>query len=698
MTLSQQHIDSILAENEVRTKAILAQYDPITGKDAPGNRVELCIKDYPIKTQYVPIEMMDVPLIKEIRECGSIRTFLKTHKFQGGIQPEKDDIVRQIRKIRHKYDFTNWAFWEVKIEHKVTGQMVHFVLNYAQIRVLETCEELRKAGLPINLVIAKARQWGGSTFCIFYQWWLAIKWTVKHSFVVAAQNQKVAGNITKMLVRSFQTYDPWDLGLDDDDEVQLIKDSLSGEYVLRNKKGDAVTQSSIRIGSVVNPDGLRGYAGEGAHYSEVGVWKDTPGMRPADLIRGISGGILQQANAMQVMESTPKGAGNFFHTEYQRAKSGLSAFKPVFIPWYYIPHDRMEISDKREFVEWLWEHRMDNEPSEGWLDSGKYYWRLWTLGATLEGINWYRYTRKTYSDFADMASEAPSDDIEAFQFSGSKVFDIYDIAAVREDCKEPIAQGTLMSKAQKGREALTNIVFYPTAGGELKIWEHPDKESELSHRYLVTVDIGGHTKTADFHAITVLDRFPMIGGGVPEVVAEMRYHSDHDILAYDAARLAKYYNDALLVIESNTLETSDDERDTDGASAEYILDIISRIYRNLYARKASAAQIKKGKPTMWGFHTNASTKLAIISFLKECAKDHLWIERSTHMPDEMAIYEKDERGKYNATPGAGNHDDVLMSRAIALYICYFEMPSPEWKDDSRGVMNLEIDEHSTSHF
>ena len=698
MTSRPSYIDDILRENEIRTKRLLADYNPITGKDAPGVRVELKISDYPIKVQYVPIEMMDVPLIKQLSEYGSIKKFLTHYRFECGEQPDREDIIRQVRKIRHKYDFTNWSYWEVKIEHKETGVMVPFKLNYAQICVLNICEELRKKGLPINLIIAKARQWGGSTFCIFYQWWLAIKWTTKHSFVVAAQNQKVAGNITKMLTRSFQTYDPWDLDLEDDDSISLVRDSISGEFVLRNKRDEAITRSTIRIGSVVNPDGLRGYAGEGAHYSEVGVWKDTPGMRPADLIRSISGGILQQAYAMQVMESTPKGAHNFFHTEYLRAKEGLSSFNAVFIPWYFIPHDRMKIDDREEFIIWLWEHRFDTAPSEGWLDSGKYYWRLWELGATLEGINWYRYTRKTYKDFADMASEAPSDDVEAFQFSGSMVFDIYDIDNVKSDCKEPVARGMLMAKAAKGREAMENVVFYPTAGGDLRIWDYPDTESAISNRYLVCVDIGGHTKSADWHAVTVLDRFPMIAGGVPEVVAEMRYHSDHDILAYDVARLAKYYNNALLVIESNTLETHDKERDTDGASSDYILDIISRVYRNLYARKASAAQIKKGKPTMWGFHTNASTKLAIISFLKECAKEHLWIERSEHMPKEMSIYEKDENGKYNATPGEGNHDDVLMSRAIALYICYFEMKLPEWADEEGPARSSTIDRNSTAHF
>ena len=108
-------------------------------------------------------------------------------------------------------------------------------------------------------------------------------------------------------------------------------------------------------------------------------------------------------------------------------------------------------------------------------------------------------------------------------------------------------------------------------------------------------------------------------------------------MAYDVARLAKYYNNALLIIESNTLETHDQERDTDGASADYILDIISRIYRN-------------------------------------------------------------ENGRYNATPGEGNHDDVLMSRAIALYVCYFEMKPPAWADESIGMRDSQIDSNSAAHF
>ena len=56
-------------------------------------------------------------------------------------------------------------------------------------------------------------------------------------------------------------------------------------------------------------------------------------------------------------------------------------------------------------------------------EGGRYLWALWEKGATLEAINWYVLERAKYNDHASMASEYPSDDIEAFVHSGTMVFD-----------------------------------------------------------------------------------------------------------------------------------------------------------------------------------------------------------------------------------------------------------------------------------
>lgn len=682
-------------ENGVRLKRLHAEYDPVTGKDAPGDRKLLHISDYALPDQWVPKEMFRNKLVKNILKYGSIQNFIDNHPFKDE-PPTYHEVELQLRRIRHKYDFINWAFMCIKIKAKRGGR-IRFKLNYAQIRVFLKCEELRKAGLPIDIIICKARQWGGSTFSIFYQMWLALKWRESHSFVVAAQNKTVAKSIVRMLTQAMKTYPAWDIGLPENEKLTLanVDDTC---YELRDSKKQRVRDHDIYVGTILEPDGIRGFATSGAHYSETGVWKDTPERRPGDLIRSIAGGIPVMPYTMQAMESTPKGAGNFFHDVWIDAKNEKSNFHPIFIPWYFIPYDTLPIDDYEEFITWLWEGRNDDQPTGKWKDSGKHYWWLWTLGATLEGINWYRYKRLSYNDYALMASEAPSDDIEAFQFSGEKVFDFREVDKMRYTCKIPIAEGELISDAGKGKDVLKNIRFIKKRLGNLKIWEYPDHEARISNRYLVVVDIGGRSAKADWSVIRVFDRFMMTMGGKPELVAQMRYHTDHDLLAYDAARIAKWYNNALLVFESNTLETRDRERDVDGNMIEYILDTIAGMYDNLYARKQSAEQIEKGEPKRWGFHTNTATKPGLIGMLQEAIRDQLYVERWAPCLDEMAVYQKNDKGQYAAPAGEGNHDDMLMCTAIALWVCFREMDMPKWIEHEDIFTERHISSNSTANF
>lgn len=685
----------IKEENSRRAKMLRAEFDPVTGKDAPGERVLLHIPDFALKDQWVPKEMMENTLVKNILKYGSIKKFIKEHPFEDS-SPTYHEVELMLRRLRHKYDFTHWAYMCIRIKAKKGGR-VRFKLNYAQIKVLLKCEVLRKAGKPIDIIICKARQWGGSTFSIFYEMWLALKWKESHSFVVAAQNKTVAKSIVRMLTQAVKSYPAWDLGLPEGETLQLanVDDTC---YEFRDSHKQRVRDHDIYVGTIKEPDGIRGFATSGAHYSEVGVWDDTPERRPGDLIRSIAGGITVMPYTMQVMESTPKGAGNFFHDTWRDAKEGTSNFNAVFIPWFYIPHDTLPIDDYDEFIKWLVDGKDDDHPQGKWKDSGKHYWWLWTLGATLEGINWYRYKRLSYNDYALMASEAPSDDIEAFQFSGTKVFDFREVDAMRATCKDPMAEGELVSDAGKGKEVLKNIRFIAKRQGNLKIWEFPDKEATISNRYLTVVDVGGRSKKADWSVIRVFDRFMMTMGGKPELVAQMRYHTDHDLLAYDAMRIAEYYNHSLLVFESNTLETKDKERDTDGNMIEYILDTIASLYTNLYARKQTAEQIEKGEPKRWGFHTNTGTKPGLIANLQECIRDQLYVERFNPCLDEMAMYQKNDKGQFSAPAGEGNHDDMLMCTAIGLWICFRDMEMPKWIEHTETYLRHNISANNTSTF
>lgn len=685
--IPDEEYQKIIAENELRREKLAANYDPITGKGLDKyleeKRVLLEIPDFAIPEQWVPESMMRNPMIKGIVKAGSIQKYIDTRKWKSRT-PEFLDIERQIRRIRHKHDFCFWAYFCIRIVAKLGGR-IRFKLNLPQLLVLAELEKMRLAGVPIDIIILKARQWGGSTLCIFYQAWIAFKWDEYHSFAVAAHIQTASETILTMLKDAIATYPAWDLGLPADTRLTLgLRGKTNNAYLIKTDKGEKVLETVIYIGTAERPETLRSSNAHGAHYSEVGLWPDTPEKRPSALIADISGGITKRALDMQVMESTAKSSDDFFHDMWTAAMKGESSYRPIFIPWFYIPHDTMEIRDVRAFVEWLYEHRNDEQPNGKWKDSGKHYWWLWTLGASLEGINWYRYKRRDLPTYIEMANEAPSTWMEAFQSAGLKVFDFYEVEEKRMKCKPPVVCGDLYSAAREGEDVLKDITFKPRRDGLLKIWEMPD-DSPIENRYLVAVDIGGPNSTSDWSSVRVLDRYmmmPQFGlDGRPNIVAEMHYHTQHDLLAYDAMRLAAWYNNALLVIESNTVEMENRESETGGDGSEYILDIVGEIYPNLYQRRGKSEDVKESVQPRWGFKTDRFTKPKIIDFMKTCLREDKWYEPSEICCEEMSQYIQ-VQNKFTAPPK--KHDDVLMATAILLWICYREMDLPEWIRRSGG--------------
>ena len=60
----------------------------------------------------------------------------------------------------------------------------------------------------------------------------------------------------------------------------------------------------------------------------------------------------------------------------------------------------------------------------------------------------------------------------------------------------------------------------------------------------------------------------------------------------------------------------------------------------------------------------------------EITRERLYIERDKRCLDEYDTYERKPNGAYGAI--VGKHDDLLMTRAIGLHICYREMEMPEF--------------------
>ncbi len=682
-------IEEILQENARRNEAVNAEFNPVTGKGSVGERFLLELPDYPIRRQWLPTGMMKVPLVQKLRESGTVERFIRERLGCEADEDAMESVVESFVRLRNRYDFPFWAAVHVYILSKETGEgEILFRLSRPQRKFVNMLERFRTANRPIRMVLLKARQWGGSTTSQLYMAWLQLVHRVGLNSVIISQTKKTSFAIKAMYDRALSRYP---VGLlhrvgeaYDANEAKMVNVGLTGDY-----KKIPQRDCTITIASYESPDALRGDSYSLVHCSEVGLWAPTDMKSPDSVVRSACSGILLRPYTMIIYESTANGTGNFFEREYKAAKEGKSQFASLFISWYDIDLYREEFEteeEKREFAEKLIENRLNANVGSNREEPGRYLWWLWTQGAPLEGIKWYVTERSGKDSHAVMAAEYPTDDIEAFVHSGSMVFDKYRVEPLRRTCRPPVYVGEVTGNGEYGEKALYNLHFSEDRQGCLKVWSLPEpdlEEERITDRYLTVVDIGGRSDKADWSVIAVFDRMDMMETeGRPAVVAQWRGHLDIDQIAWKAAQIAKYYNDSLLVIESNTLETHDRERQVEGDQSGYILNQIKSVYDNLYARSQSDEEIRNHVPVKYGFHTNTKTKPLIISSLVRIVRERLYVERDEDVLTEYLQYERRQNGSYGAI--VGHHDDLLMTRAIGLHICFSEMEIPKIVTTSRA--------------
>ncbi len=531
------------------------------------------------------------------------------------------ELPGQTLEQRMRNDFEFWAEQCVKIRHKQTGQMVPFVLNGAQRKVLRVLESQRCTSRPIRAIVLKARQWGCSTLIAYYMAWLQLMHLESWHSAVCTHCMNSA-----IMIRSLYN----DLILNYPEEFR--PEGMKFKRCAPGASAYELTPSRALVSAVSakNPDALRGMAISMAHLSEVAYWPDSRAYSPYDVVRAIASNVPRTPGTVVVMESTANGAGGFFHAEWNRAMAGESDKVAVFAPWY-------EVEMNTE--------NLDCEPEEFWTRLDDYERSLWNLGLTLEQINWYHNKTREVGSRIMMMREYPTTPEEAFSNEQPGVFPPQVLDAQKANILQP---------SRKAEVSPTDGRISDDANGRLEVWAEPCAPTELTGRssYVAAVDVGGNWEGADWSVIAVFDcRDPQR----MELVAQWRGHVDVDRLCTIAEALGRRYHNALLVVESNSLEARG-------------LDALERIARSGYSnifRRISYDKVTGQPSERFGFHTNAQTKAAAITDLTAALRDGRFIERSDIALAELRNYIRTRRGSMEAAPG-GN-DDMVMTRAIAAY-------------------------------
>lgn len=241
-------------------------------------------------------------------------------------------------------DFAYWAATRARIKNKRGGDDIPFRLNYAQTKLVAALDDMRINGLPIRLILLKARQWGGSTCVQLYMAWMQLTQRTGLNSLIIAHQATATDEIKDMFDRLI-------LGLTDAEAEHRqdlhIRNVGRSRSIFRIEERNA----KVKVGTAERPDSCRGGDYSLVHCSEVGIWKSTLGKTPEQILRSACSGVLLEPMTMIVYESTANGTGNFFHTEYETAKSGESQFRPLFIPWFDIPQYMLPLDDAGKFCE-----------------------------------------------------------------------------------------------------------------------------------------------------------------------------------------------------------------------------------------------------------------------------------------------------------------------------------------------------------
>ncbi len=673
----------IVSENTRRRQGINKPYDPVTGEGCSGERVCLRIEDAPSSVLYLPGPMMEEEVCKQLQKYGSIESLFKGNKEEL-TEDSYFEFWVSFCELRYRYDFEYYAVTCETIRDKTTGKEISFRLNRGQRRVLGRFEKRRLEGLPIRARIVKARQWGCTTFVQMYMKWIQTIHKTNWNSTICAHTRDGSITARAMYERSIKNMIP----------INGVRFTIKNYQNTQNIKEIPERGCTITIGTATEPDSVRSQDVKMAHFTEMAYYPNTDNNNPGLLETSICASIPPEENTLIVAESTANGVGDYFHEQCEKAKKGESVYDFIFVEWYLIDIYRVEFNGHfhlhngrkkkgtiEEFVKTLTQYELNlfNNHKE----------------CTLENLNWRRLMCSQMPNEAKMKQDFPSDDIEAFQDSGLPAFRAEDVEALRKDCKPPAAVGVLASdcapalaklEPKRRKEILSGIRFAEDREAlediltgdaktkslrerdKLKVWEYPETDIKVSDRYVVVFDPQkGISESADWGVIAVFDRFPLTYGGKPEVVAEWRGRIDKDIAIWVAAQIARFYGDALLVVESNTYDSELKEDES-----EFIFDTIAEYYRNLYSR-TPADKIKDGIPAKYGFNTNRSTKPMIIGNYTALLREKGYKERSAEALNEARVYEQKKDGSFGAKEG--KHDDILMTRMIGCYICY-KLPLP----------------------
>ena len=500
------------------------------------------------------------------------------------------------------------------------------VFNEAQDDVYKVIAENKRLGKRSLILILKARQLGMSTFTEGLGTTLCVMYPNQSMFIMTHE-EKASQQLYGMAHYYYENFPDW---LKQDCEV--IKDNQSLMSFTNGSKIQTMVASPNSSGTG------RGQTFTFAHLSEFDWWN-------GDAL-GILAGVLSACtkDAIVIIETTANGCGNFKKLWDKAVNDKLSGKENEWIPLFYAWNTDKQYRKAYTGFELTKEEKALKE---------KY-------GLDNEQIAWRR--SKIETEFAGnkalFQQEFPISPEEAFISSGQCIFDLNSINERKEELREREIQFEDKGYFLYGIEydsylnerKLKDIRWVSDhKNGYITLYE----KKNIRHPYVLAVDPAGDG--SDYTAINVLDNRSS------KQVCTMHINGMQSFeIACQAYCLGQYYNEGLLGSETNF--------------APEVMTYLKELgYSNLYITQNDGNQMLVKLEKKYGFRTTTVTRPHLISLLIE------YVNKNSHLINNyqtlveaqnfVRVYKTiDGKTRQKEQANVGEHDDLLMSLGIALYM------------------------------
>ena len=496
----------------------------------------------------------------------------------------------------------------LKIKTK-KAEIKPFVINPPQMKLYNEIAKQAKAGKPIRGIVLKARQMGFSTLTegiIFKKTSTAKNVTS----AIVTHKEDATKNLFDMSKR-FYDYLP-------DPLKPKTKSSNAYELEFNTKDGKGLG-SKIKCYTAGGGAIGRSDTTHNLHVSELAWWTGDK----KNTLMGLTQTVPNETNTMVIIESTANGY-EYFKELWDRAVDGESDYFALFVAWFELEEYKQEYTGFA-FTE---EERRLKELYN--LSNEQLAWRRWKIKDLGGDENLFK-------------QEYPSCPEEAFISTGTNYFGtdgkekiIQRIEQIRKD--EPLKVGYF--EFDYDGLKITNWQWVDDKQGYIKIYKEPIE----NYPYVIGGDTAGEGS----------DNFigQVLNNSNSEQVAVFCKQLGEELYARQMYCLGKYYNTALIGIESNF--------------STYPIKELERLgYSNMYLRDKEDT-IKTTIELKYGFKTTTATRPVALAGLAKIVREEIETINDKTTLKEMLTFIKNDNGKPIAEEG--KHDDHIIALAIAHYI------------------------------